>query len=144
MSGVGVLVVDLEAAAVDGGEQGVAEGALAAGREDELLDDVLAEGVLEEGGDAGADAGGVDDDAAAVPDVAQDVDEGLVEVAVAAAGPFVVLDDVGDGLLDVVGDGVVGELGDGDDDGVAPGFGGGDGLRRRLCSASPARSMPAT
>ena len=46
----------------------------------------MGEGLFQEGGEAGADAGGVDDDVAGVPEFGEGFELG-VEVGVASAGP---------------------------------------------------------
>ena len=54
--------------------------------------------LLEERGDGLADAGGIDNDPAAVPDVFQEVDELGVEFSVATAGPTVMFKNTYGGL----------------------------------------------
>ncbi|MBA7561555.1 hypothetical protein ES708_03194 [subsurface metagenome] len=65
-----------------------------------------------------AEAGGVDDHAAAFPDAFEDIDQAGIELGVLAARPAVVLDHFYAGLfLDIVADGEV-QLADGDHGGV--------------------------
>src|SRR5688572_30081228 len=58
----------VEAGAGGEGEEVVGELRLGRSREEEGINDVLAQGELETGGEIGAEAGGVDDDLAAEPD----------------------------------------------------------------------------
>src|SRR5215216_5891935 len=81
-----VLVPHLELAGADVGEEGVGEVGLGGNGEDEGLDEPFAEGALDPGGKVGADAGGVDDGAAAAPPL-KNGDEGVALLVEGAAGP---------------------------------------------------------
>ncbi len=63
---------------------------------DDLAGAAIAEPFLHEGGETGADAGGIDDDAIGVPDVASEVGEFVAELGEAGADPDPAIDDAED------------------------------------------------
>ena len=84
--------IHLQRTGVDSGEEIKAKLGLGGGGEDKG-EDAPAQRLPQERGDGLTDAGGVDDDTAAVPDVFQEVDELGVEFGVALSSPGVVFDD---------------------------------------------------
>ena len=84
--------IHLERTGVDGSQEIEAKLGLGRGGESKGQN-APAKRLLEERGDGLTDAGGVDDDTAAVPDVFQEVDELRVKLGVALSGPGVVFND---------------------------------------------------
>ena len=122
--GGAVGLVHVEPAGVDGGEEVEAEVRLAAGGEGEGFDDGGSETLPQEGGDACADAGGVDDYSAASPHVFENVNEGGEDLCVGLTRPPVVFDQTDGWELRPEAVVVETEFTDGDDCGVARGLNG--------------------